>query len=403
MSVFLAVYSMLIIQLIYFLISTICYLYHNQQYRVFWAAFYIDRPPDATDITSHTCDSWQEKSIHTASTDLSSSRPSILSGHTGSTTHIQTKRTAFIHFGLETLSHSILMPLYLICILFSVCVRLAICYITFRSIWAKYRAFCSYQTALFVPKIIAHYSLQIMMCIPALKIQYLYNSSKCQRRLPVASILCMIIFSPIEILETASTISEVKQYDGAMTCLQTSGIGMNPYLSNCIVPFGYYLSFVLCFGTVIIPIYVQRKMLMNMHPNSANLALLTKMNALSKRVCVSAVVMISMFVIINSLYRMFTARQPWLSPIQWSLYAQGYLVIVFIYKDWRIRLCPLCSYNHVRMPNCLCREEEESKRTNGNQMSIELVSASQDKSSSVGVPNLVRDVSKDEIKDATFS
>eukprot|EP01083_Nonionella_stella_P063107 164029_1 len=43
----LIIYCALIIQLLYFLISSVCYIYHNPQYRVFWALFYLNSPTNA--------------------------------------------------------------------------------------------------------------------------------------------------------------------------------------------------------------------------------------------------------------------------------------------------------------------------------------------------------------------
>eukprot|EP01083_Nonionella_stella_P047881 128167_1 len=328
--------------------------------------------------------------------DSSPSRPPIISAHTGASTN--KRRTEFKQQGLETISHCFLMPLCLICLLFVMCIRLKMCYITFRMKWSEYSVFCSYAPNLFSLGIVAEYCLKIILCIPALRIQYMYNSTKWQRMLPIVTIMWMIICIPIEVLKTATIINEVKQYEGVMMCVHTGGFGMRQFYTD-INSFVYYTSLILCFSTVIIPIYEQRKMLLNLPKNSENeplVDLLTKINALSKRVCVSAAVIITMFVFVNVMNRISPVLIPWLSPLLWSIYVEGYLMIAFIYKDWKIRLCPLCSYEHLHL--------RKMRRADVNTMGIELAPA---KSSSVDIPGLrlVRDVSTDEIrdKDNTFS
>eukprot|EP01083_Nonionella_stella_P047880 128166_1 len=404
--ILLIVYSVLIIQLIYFLISNICYLYHNPQYRLFRAAFCIKQQITTTNIStreSTTATSSHTVTVPTSSSfhfmDSSPSRPPIISAHTGASTN--KRRTEFKQQGLETISHCFLMPLCLICLLFVMCIRLKMCYITFRMKWSEYSVFCSYAPNLFSLGIVAEYCLKIILCIPALRIQYMYNSTKWQRMLPIVTIMWMIICIPIEVLKTATIINEVKQYEGVMMCVHTGGFGMRQFYTD-INSFVYYTSLILCFSTVIIPIYEQRKMLLNLPKNSENeplVDLLTKINALSKRVCVSAAVIIAMFVFVNVMHRIFLVRlrQPWLSALQWSLYVEGYLMIGFIYKDWRIRLCPLCSYNHIQMNVCHTTQPTDVHQV---EMGIELAPVS-GMSSSVGVPNLIRDVSKDEIRENT--
>eukprot|EP01083_Nonionella_stella_P163368 537485_1 len=393
--IFLVVYSVYIIQLIYYLISIICYLYHNPKYRVFWAAFCIKQPIDTTQQISSGSHTISTSSSDIVFMDLSPSRSSDIGQSTNLTNQKQTDRSAFIHFGVETLSHCILVPLYLICLLFVICIRLVMCYITFRSIWGEYRVFCSYAPRLFSLTTISHYCLQTILCIPALRIQYMYNTTKCQRMVPIVSIIWFIICTPLEMSEFAIVhINEVKEYEGVMRCMHTGGT--NPALSMYNF-FGFYFSFILCFSTVIIPIYKQRKMLINLPKNEEVYTLITKVNALSKRLCVSAVVILTMFVIVNALNQMFPVRQQWLSVLHWSLYVEGYLMIGFIYKDWRIRLCPLCSYNHIQMNVCHTTQPTDVHQV---EMGIELAPVS-GMSSSVGVPNLIRDVSKDEIRENT--
>eukprot|EP01083_Nonionella_stella_P016014 44780_1 len=390
------IYIVLIVQLIYFWISNLCYLYHNSQYRVFWAAFCIKQSIDhSMEIT--TCDIQIIQSSTRGSTHSSSSQQSnnLLSQSKVVTNQIRSKRSAFIHHGLETLSHCILLPLYLLCILCVLCIRLVICYITYTSQWSEYRVFCSYAFRLFYLKNIAHFSLLISMCIPALKIQHMYNSSKCQRALPVVSIVFMLICIPTAI-NPALTIFTVKEG----ICIRDGGIGANPYFMAFMV-FQYYLSLFLCFSTVIVPIYVQRKMLINLPRNQENeelLAMIQQINALSKRVCVSAVLIIIVCLIVNMCYYILPWLTPFISVLQWLLYVEGYLVIIFIYKDWRMRLCPLCGYNHIRSSNCkcLCPAAQEHHT-----MTIQMASA--EKTSSIGVPNLIRDITTDEIRDNTFS
>eukprot|EP01083_Nonionella_stella_P313444 1125279_1 len=387
-QIFAIVYGCLIVEIIYLLICGVCYIYHNPQYRVFWAAFY--RNPPQLDTSERPS---EETTTHSSSSTSQSSK-----GQT------KTKHTSFIRYGLETLSHCILVQLYLLCLLFLICLRLTIAYVTYRSTWTQYRGFCSYAFRLFSLKIIAHYCLQIIICIPALKIQYMSNSTKWQRTLPIVSIVFMIASIPIEMLKPMLTAFTVKDYQGQAICIHNGGIGMNPYLAGYIM-FQYYLNFILCFATVITPLYVQRNMLINLPQNQANDTLLTlikQINVLSKRVCLSAVIMIISFVITNVFYWLFSLhppKPPLLSIVTWLLYVEGYVAIVCIYKDWRIRLFPLCNYKY----KCLCRATQRGGCTDVNQMGIEL--ASSEKTSSIGVPNLVRDVSKDEIVDDadTFS
>eukprot|EP01084_Bolivina_argentea_P245061 410396_1 len=49
----LIIYSALIIQLLYFLITSVCYIYHNPQYRVWWALFYQNPPTNVKSITTN--------------------------------------------------------------------------------------------------------------------------------------------------------------------------------------------------------------------------------------------------------------------------------------------------------------------------------------------------------------
>eukprot|EP01083_Nonionella_stella_P267436 903455_1 len=408
--IFITIYSILVIQLIYFLISNLYYLYHNPQHRVFWAAFCIKQPINLPNLEISTCD------FNTSSYPTISERPctssntfakyssNLLTQSTGKTDQIPSKRKAFVHFGLETLSHCILVQLYLLCLLFLICLRLTIAYVTYRSTWTQYRVFCSYAFRLFSLKIIAHYCLQIIICIPALKIQYMYNSTKWQRTLPIVSIVFMIASIPIEMLKPMLTAFTVKDYQGQAICIHNGGIGMNPYLAGYIM-FQYYLNFILCFATVITPLYVQRNMLINLpknQPNDELLTLIKQINVLSKRVCLSAVIMIVSFVITNVFYWIFSLhppKPPLLSIVTWLLYVEGYLAIVCIHKDWRIRLFPLCHYKYTSVCKCLRHATQRGGCTDVHQIGIEL--ASSEKTSSIGVPNLVRDVSKDEIVDDT--
>eukprot|EP01084_Bolivina_argentea_P052412 96289_1 len=335
--IFITIYSILVIQLMYFLISNLYYLYHNPQHRVFWAAFCMKQP---INMEISTCDI--DHDLDTSSYPTISERTissNLLAQSTGKTDQIRSKRKAFVDFGLETLSHCILAQLYLLCLLFLISLRLTIAYVTYRSIWTQYRVFCSYAFRLFSINIIAHYCLQIIICIPALKIQYMSNSTKWQRTLPIVSIVFMIASIPIEMLKPMLTAFTVKDYQGQAICIHNGGIGMNPYLAGYIM-FQYYLNFILCFATVITPLYVQRNMLINLPQNQANDTLLTlikQINVLSKRVCLSAVIMIISFVITNVFYWLFSLhppKPPLLSIWTWLLYVEGYLAIVCIHKDW---------------------------------------------------------------------
>eukprot|EP01083_Nonionella_stella_P278154 945797_1 len=172
----LVIYSALIIQLLYYLISSLCYIYHNPKYRVFWALFYRNPPTNAniksTDVPRPTIayDPAQQTNTETTessfrnlpappSTQYTSSGTSSQHTHHTSaqaadvslqidSTQIATKHAAFVNFGLETLSHCILTQLFLICMLFAVCIRLAVSTIEYNSTWDRHRPLCSFKNKL---------------------------------------------------------------------------------------------------------------------------------------------------------------------------------------------------------------------------------------------------------------
>eukprot|EP01083_Nonionella_stella_P192938 712924_1 len=404
--VYLIIYSVFIIQLIFFLISNVYYTYNNPHYRVLWAAFCIRQP---TNFKPHnvplTTAPYPDTSNTTSTNDgKSPSRPPILQPNSSQkavvaesahSNPIGTKHTAFIHYGLDTISHCILMPLYLICLLFAVCIRLPMCYITHASLWMENQSFCPYVYKLLDVGYQAHYILQIILCIPSLKAQYIYNTNKWQRILPIVSIIFMILSLLITLIrDIALTTYDVRQYKGTATCIATGGIALNP-LYMAYITFQYYFGNILCFFTVIVPLYVQKKMLIDLPKNRENeelLALIRKINTLSKRVCVSAIVFISATALVVVLYYTIALHRkihPFLSVMTWSLWVEGYVLVVFVYPDWKTRLCVLC----------ICARKHTDRGSN--QVSIELMS-SKGESSSIGVPHLLRDVSKVDLKDDSF-
>eukprot|EP01083_Nonionella_stella_P006296 18327_1 len=419
----------------YFLICNVYYIYHNPQYRVLWAAFCVQQPTNINIKAKGTHDTLPPvivqsgcTSSHTSSltfqtytttnerdtADASTSQPSKSTDNHNSlgqemdplpedlvfdSTQILTKHSAFIHYGLETVSHCILTQLFLICLLFALCIRLSVATITYRSTWAQHKGFCPYTYTLeAIGYLSAHSILQVILCIPALKTQYMYDTSRCHRMLPIVSIVFMIVSVPLQMITPILATHEVVMVNGVAVCL-FSRLRQNPFLTAFLM-FNYYFSFVLCFITVIVPICVQRNILINLPENQENealLALITKINVMSKRVCGSAMIVIVLSVLIHVLLWIYASNakvEPFISIGLWSFGVQRYLVIVFIYKDWNVRLCPLCHYES-------CAKKSSSSGSNLNEMGVELVSKLSS-SMPMGVPGLVRDVSKREVRDETF-
>eukprot|EP01083_Nonionella_stella_P123467 372025_1 len=390
-QIFAIIYGCLIVEIIYLLICGVCYIYHNPQYRVFWAAFY--RNPPQLDSSERPS---EETTTHSSS--------SISQSPKGQT---KTKHTSFIRYGLETLSHCILMQLCLIGVLVTICIRLRITYITNRSIWSQHNVFCSYAYNLQSGGLAAHYCLLIVLCIPALKIHYTYDTihtNKCQRMLPVASIVFMLLSIPVSMFQMVLQHFVVTQYEGVALCINIGGIGLNPYF-KAYCTFQYHFSSILCVMTVTVPIFVQRKMLINLPKNKQNeelVTLITKVNGLYKRICISALVIIITYIIISVFYWSFASHpdpkiKQFLSIALSSFDVQSYLGIPFIYNDWIIRLFPFCSYGHI---NCHCQTKQKCVDVNDG-MNIELVSS--ERTSSLALPQLVRDVSKDDAKEDTHT
>eukprot|EP01083_Nonionella_stella_P193089 713472_1 len=85
--------------------------------------------------------------------------------------------------------------------------------------------------------------------------------------------------------------------------------------------FQHYPGLILIFITIIVPIYGQRKMLSNLPKNKENEALhvlITKVNELSKRVCIAGIILITVLLTITVSYGMLSSHpeiHPYLSLI----------------------------------------------------------------------------------------
>eukprot|EP01083_Nonionella_stella_P071971 193732_1 len=304
-QIFEILYVCLIVEIIYFFICGICYIYHNPQYRVFWAAFYRN-PPQLNTYEETQLDTYARASEETTTNSSSSISRSTKE-------QIKTRHASFIHYGLETLSHCILMQLCLIGVLVTICIRLSISYITNRSTWSQHSVFCSYAYNMQSGGLAAHYCLLIVLCIPALKIHYTYDTihtNKCQRILPVASIIFMLLSIPVSMFQMVLQHFVVTQYEGVALCMHNGGIGLNPYL-KAYCTFQYHFSSLLCVMTVTVPIFVQRKMLINLPKNNQNkelATLITKVSGLYKRICISALAIIITNIIMNIFYWIFASH-----------------------------------------------------------------------------------------------
>eukprot|EP01083_Nonionella_stella_P059598 155934_1 len=406
--VFLIIYTILIIQLIYFLITSMCYVYHNPQYRVFWAACCMKKPKNIK-ANPMICPTGKHATSGSTTFTATLVSPSFTSS-TAQSNHsnefvfnlqyIRTKKTAFIHYGLGTISHCVLMNLYLICLIFLLCVRFSIAYLTETSQWKQKEQFCSYAYKLLAIIPISHYALQIYLCLPSLRIQYMYKTNKCERLLPIISVVFMIISTPMGMLRGMIDTKHVALHNGDMLCVAKQRVFDSYPTLAVFVSFSYYFSFILCFITIIVPLYRQRKMLLNLpktKQNEALVALIAKINELSKRMCIAAMVIIVLCVTENALYWFFAHAsnprvKPFLSICQWSIYVYGYLLIVFIHKDWKRRLCSLCAYGYLHL--CGIKLADDLAIANSNQISCELVTTATCTQTPVSIPRLVKDVSK---------
>eukprot|EP01083_Nonionella_stella_P036141 98638_1 len=432
----LVIYSALIIQLLYFLISNVCYIYHNPQYRMFWALFYLNSPTNAnikstvplptiardpTQLTNTETTESADTSFRNLPAPPSTQRTSggTSSQQTSTSaqptdvpfqidpTQIVSKHTAFVHFGLETLSHCILTQLFLICMLFALCIRLAVSTIEYNATWNRHRSFCSAKVKLISMGITtAHYLVQIILCISPFKVQYMYNTPKRHRVLPLVAIIFLSLSIPIQMSNNWRIKMNVTQYKGETLCIGPEV----PDAWTSFIIFDHYFSWIVCFITVIVPIYVQRRVLLNLPINRENHALrtvITKINRVSKRVFVSAIVLIITNVLIDALLWIFAHHpliQLFVVIVQWLFSAAQYLLVIFIYKDWKIRLCPLCSYGYIKCCTCDAHIHATEMITNSNQLCVELTSTV-GSSSIADVPGLIRDVSKERVesREATFS
>eukprot|EP01083_Nonionella_stella_P265507 899334_1 len=187
--IFIVISFILLMEIIYFLTCSFWYIYHKPIYRAFWAAFCLNPPsklhiihqPTHNAVFSKSRTSQKEEALISQSkttTMIHLERTSHTNDHAESairperdTVSTDSKRNAFFKYGLETIAHSILTPLYLVGLLMYIVVRFKIQFITYNNQWSLPQniQFCSFAFRFAVALPTTHYWVQIILMLQPLK------------------------------------------------------------------------------------------------------------------------------------------------------------------------------------------------------------------------------------------
>eukprot|EP01083_Nonionella_stella_P079231 217202_1 len=367
--IFVIVYIILLVEILYFSCAAVTYLFKNPRYRVFWAACYVE--PTQEDIQQP----YAAVAIHSPAVESKSHAHSTVASANRfqpDTSYIVSKKTAFIHYGLDTISHSFLMPTFLVSMIIFMISRMNMQFIKHAGTWSEEEAFCDFVYKSFTFVAIAHHVMLVMLCIPALKAEYLYQSTSCHRQFVIFVIIWITLEMITEIVKGVSVSHDVVIFsDELIICIPVEGIGMELNWAYWVVA-QFYFCLVLTFLVVIIPICYQRKRLMDFQDvpsdtqeNKELKTLLTKINKMSKRVCIGASVWFSLALTVNVLFWEFSQHptvQPYLSMVNTCIYVQLFVVISAVNQNWKQRLCPWGCFTQIS-PS----EDEKDDAAKGNE------------------------------------
>eukprot|EP01084_Bolivina_argentea_P051066 93934_1 len=339
------VYAILLFELIYFMVTTLYYIYKNPQYRAFWAVFCIAFEPVVTepiDIVEII--------------DSNSNEDNTLDSHDVIVDEekIETKESSFILYGLETISHCFILLLFLTCCTIYISIICYLTYLTEYDLWSEHTYLCQYGVKYrLVALIFPNYYFLIFLLCTVIKTEYLcisWRNSKINIYLSVFTIIWCVICSLMDTISatlTKYTVASIYKNTSSV-CYPIGGIGTNTILimyNN--IQFGVCIA--LTFISVLMPLYSQRKMLKNL-PNSCNneniKRLLKKIHNFQKRLAIPGISfsLIIIFLIHRNL--IFTINDynvgVGLFLLHLIVYVHLYIVMIFIVKDYKQILCPIC-------------------------------------------------------------
>eukprot|EP01083_Nonionella_stella_P081169 223459_1 len=360
-TVSISILSILLMELTYFTLSSFCYIYYNPQYRVCWATFCCNRPAI---VKAEVVGKEKVEGVQLRIAD---------------TEHVSTKKKAFIYYGMETISHCFILPTFLIFTAIYMSLRITMEIIGENDEWSKHVTFCQYVVRLRILFItIPSYLFLLFLCIPALKVEFMISiSTKCQRMLPIITTIWIIITCIVH-----SAIQLTIQYDVKNgRCAKIRGLGTH-HEAVTYDSIQYGICICLSFASFVFPLSVQKELLNNLLNNRNDqkiVELLTNINRISKRVCVFGMISCLSLVVINaSFYIPYDPKHYYVTlsnlfTLYFIIWVNLYFAMIFIYDDWKIRLCPLCHY--VRVCRCSkCHTMRNSKNKTAKKSSREKVS-----------------------------
>eukprot|EP01083_Nonionella_stella_P140313 430035_1 len=327
------------LELLYLILNTLCYLYHTPRYHACWAACgcCIER---TSAIANDPLYNPAFQSIElTTKEETTTCTKQPYSVHVQSASHLDvpfifdpektsSKQRSFVFYGAETLTHCICLIIFLVfCTIYCV-IRLKMEYLTTYGGWRDNTFFCRYATRvrLFVvtPPI---YCFFLFVCAPSLRIEYerISNIPNAPNRhfilVPIVSMICFIICC---VVQTASRITIEYDVYNDHTCAPIGGFG-----SSEVAIFGGMMA------------------LMEIR------VLLHRINGFQKRICIPSVtaslafcaVQTMSFVLPNTMHMCAYDVMILMFVVYAVIWVNcSYLVMMCIYPDWKQRLCAFKYY-----------------------------------------------------------